>query len=186
MNPGPRERLITGAIALVRERGVAGTGITELLARSDTARRSVYQNFPGGKGQLIEESTRVAGQAMSAVIADLIKDGDPADTLAAFIAMWKDLLVASDFTAGCPVVAAALGGTEAPMAPAAAAEAFAGWEKLITEHLEGAGVRAAASLATTAVCAIEGAIVVAQAARSVAPLDRVGAHLAELVSLHRG
>ncbi|MGW6422525.1 TetR/AcrR family transcriptional regulator [Nocardia sp. NPDC055053] len=118
MTPSPRERLIAGMIALVRERGVAGTGITDLLARSDTARRSIYQNFPRGKAELVEESTRVAGQMMSSVIAGYTATDSPVDSLAAFIQMWKDTLTSSDFTAGCPIVAAALGGPEAPLAPA--------------------------------------------------------------------
>ncbi|MHA4853327.1 TetR/AcrR family transcriptional regulator [Rhodococcus sp. MSC1_016] len=186
MTPGPRERLIAGTIALVRERGVAGTGITELLARSGTARRSIYQNFPRGKEQLIEESTRVAGRLMSSRIAEFTMSGDPADGLVAFIQMWKDALQASDFTAGCPIVAAALCGPEVPAAPAVAAEVFGDWESLLSEQLERVGVDGpvARSLATTAVCAVEGAVIVALSSRSVQPLDRTGTHLAELIRLH--
>lgn len=188
MTPSPRERLIAGTIALLRERGVAGTGITDLLARSDTARRSVYQNFPRGKAQLVEESTRVAGQLMSSIIADFTATDSPVDSLVAFVQMWKDTLEASDFTAGCPIVAAALGGTEAPLAPAVAAEVFDDWMNLLAEQLQRAGVgeSVARSLATTAVCAIEGAAVLAISSRSVRPLDQVAVHLAELVSLHSG
>lgn len=188
MTPSPRERLIAGTIALVRERGVAGTGITDLLARSDTARRSVYQNFPRGKAQLVEESTRVAGQLMSSIIAEFTATDSPVESLVAFVQMWKDTLEASDFTAGCPIVAAALGGTEAPLAPAVAAEVFDDWMNLLAAQLERAGVgeSVARSLAATTVCAIEGAAVLAISSRSVRPLDQVAVHLAELVSLHLG
>ncbi|MFC9659670.1 TetR/AcrR family transcriptional regulator [Nocardia sp. NPDC127606] len=188
MTPSPRERLITGAIALIRERGVAGTGITDLLARSDTARRSVYQNFPGGKAELVEESTRAAGAMMSSIIGGFTAGDNPTASLAAFIQMWKDMLVVSDFTAGCPIVAAALGGTEAPLAPAVAAEVFDNWTNLLVEQLVRTGVEesAARSLATTAVCAIEGAAILSLSSRSVRPLDEVGVNLAELVSLHLG
>ncbi|WP_410876949.1 TetR/AcrR family transcriptional regulator [Nocardia sp. A7] len=188
MTPSPRERLITGAIALIRERGVAGTGITDLLARSDTARRSIYQNFPGGKAELVEESTRAAGAMMSSIIGEFTAGDNPTVSLAAFIQMWKDTLVASDFTAGCPIVAAALGGTEAPSAPAVAAEVFDDWTNLLVEQLVRTGVDefVARSLATTAVCAIEGAAILSMSSRSVRPLDEIGVHLAELVSLHLG
>lgn len=186
MTPSPRERLIAGAISLVRERGVAGTGITDLLARSDTARRSIYQNFPRGKAQLIEESTRAAGDLMSATISGFTAADSPVESLGAFVQMWKDTLEAGAFTAGCPIVAAALGGPEAPLAPAVAAEVFDDWTALLAEQLERAGVdgSAAGSLATTVVCAIEGAAILAIAARSVRPLDQVSGHLTELVSLH--
>ncbi|MFD4356177.1 TetR/AcrR family transcriptional regulator [Nocardia sp. NPDC058518] len=186
MTPSPRERLIAGTIALVRERGVAGTGITDLLARSGTARRSVYQNFPRGKAQLVEESTQVAGRMMSSIIAGFTAGDSPTDSLAAFIQMWKDTVVSSDFTAGCPIAAAALGGTEVPLGPAIAAEVFEDWTGLLAEQLARAGVgeSVARSLATTAVCAIEGAAILSISSRSVRPLDEVGVHLAELVSLH--
>lgn len=186
MAPSARERLINSTIALIRERGVAGTGITELLDHSDTARRSVYTNFPGGKAQLVEESTRVAGQVMSAVIAGFTASDNPAASLGGFIQLWKDTLVASDFKAGCPVAAAAMAGSSAPLAPAAAAEAFGAWENLIAAQLRccAIGADTARSLATMAVSAVEGAVILAVATRSVRPLDDTGRHLTELVRLH--
>lgn len=186
MAASPRERLINGAISLIRERGVAGAGITELVARSKTARRSIYLNFPGGKAQLVEESTRVAGHLAGAFIAHLTTSADPAQALAAYIQMWKDTLVASDFTAGCPIAAAAMGGAEAPSAPAAAAAVFADWQAQISAHLQrcGTDVQTARSLATVAVAAVEGAVILATASRSVQPLDDVGRHLTELAHIH--
>ncbi|MFB8274458.1 TetR/AcrR family transcriptional regulator [Nocardia colli] len=179
MTMRPRERLIMGAIDLIRRNGVAGTGMTELLTHSNTARRSIYQNFPRGKQQLIEEATRTAGQVMAAAITATEEDGSSATRLASFVRMWKDTLVAADFTAGCPVVAAALSGSEVPAAPAIAAEAFAEWEGLIAEQLtaEGLAAEVAQSLATTAVAAIEGAVVMSIATRSVTPLDRAAEQL---------
>ncbi|UQA92039.1 TetR/AcrR family transcriptional regulator [Streptomyces halobius] len=186
MAPGPRERLISSAIGLVRRHGVAGTGITELLAASNAARRSVYQHFPGGKHELIAESTRVAGKAISAAIATAATTDDPLDGLASFVRGWKDTLTASDFTAGCPIVAAALAGTDAPGVPAVAAAAFAEWNDLISAQLATAGIEpeAARSLATMAISSVEGAVVLAICSRSLQPLDRVHRHLTELVEHH--
>jgi AcrR family transcriptional regulator len=61
MTSRPRERLVSTAIELVRKHGVEGTGLAELLERSNTARRSIYQHFPKGKLELIEASTYAAG-----------------------------------------------------------------------------------------------------------------------------
>lgn len=172
-----------GAIDLIRRHGVAGTGMTELLAHSNTARRSIYQNFPRGKRQLIEEATRTAGQVMAAAITATEEGRSSVTRLASFVRMWKDTLLAADFTAGCPVVAAALSGSEVPAAPAIAAEAFGEWEALIAEQLTGEGLAAAVaeSLATTAVAAIEGAVVMSIATRSVVPLDRAAEQLEYLL-----
>ncbi len=181
---GPRERLVDSAIALMRRKGVAGTGIAELLEHSNTARRSIYMHFPGGKDELLTESTRAAGAAMTALIRDVTATDDPRESVAAFIDMWKGILVDSDYAAACPVVAAALGGSDAPSAPAAAAASFRDWDAAIAEQLVRVGIAApvADSLATVTVCAIEGAVIVALCSRTVQPLDRVAVHLTELVS----
>ncbi|WP_338757307.1 TetR/AcrR family transcriptional regulator [Nocardia vulneris] len=181
----PRERLIAGTIDLIRRRGVAGTGITELVTYSNTARRSIYQNFPRGKQELVEEATRAAGKIMAAGIAATAGKGSASVRLAAFVKMWKELLITSDFTAGCPVVAAALAGSEVPAAPAIAAESFAAWESLLTDQLAAEGIadEPAASLATMAVAAIEGAVIMAIAGRTVTPLDRVATQLDRLLAL---
>lgn len=186
MTPSPRERLITSTIALVREHGVAGTGITELLDHSTVARRTVYLHFPGGKEELVQESTRVAGRVMGAAISRFTTSEDPEASLSGFIEWWKDALVAGEFRGGCPVVAAALAGSAAPAATVAAAEAFHDWEKLISDQLCRSGIDTgtARSLASCVVCAVEGAVILAVASRSTCPLDDVGRHLGELVRGH--
>lgn len=183
MVDGPRERLINSAIHLVRRNGLAGTGIAELLEHSKTARRSIYMHFPRGKDELIETSTRAAGTVMSATIARLTASDDPAQSIEAFVRMWRSILADSDFTAGCPVVAAALGGSEAQSAPAAAAAVFRDWERLISAQLVRLGVPTARadSLATMTIGSVEGAIVLAIASRSLQPLERTQLHLTELV-----
>lgn len=184
--PGPRERLIGSTIALMRRHGVAGTGISELLEHSNTARRSIYMHFPRGKEQLVEESTRAAGTFIREVIATAAELDDPADGVSAMIEIWKDILLASDFTEGCPVVAAALAGAEVPSAPTIAATAFRDWEALISAQLARAGLKSstAASLATMAVASVEGATILAMSGKSVSPLERTQTHLIELIESH--
>ncbi len=119
-----RERLIDSAIELLSRNGVAGTGLAELLEHSGTARRSVYVNFPGGKSELVTEATRAAGRHIDSTLAGAAPDGDGRESLAAFVESWKETLRSSDYAAGCPIVAAALGRTESPSAADAAGEAL--------------------------------------------------------------
>ncbi|MFB7717601.1 MULTISPECIES: TetR/AcrR family transcriptional regulator [unclassified Nocardia] len=185
---GARDRLIDSAIALMRCKGIAGTGIAQLLEHSGISRRSVYLNFPGGKSELIAEATRTAGQASSALMRTLTAGTDLATVIAAFPAMWREVVVASDFTAGCPIVAAALGRSESPEAADVAGETFIEWEGILAERLEAESVapETARSLATTIVAAVEGAVVMSLATRSTDPLERAGKQLADLVSMHTG
>lgn len=177
-----RERLIASAIDLMRRRGVAGTGVTDLIARSGAARRSIYLHFPGGKDELIAEATGVSGRFIGRGIATHAAE-DPAVTLASFVAMWKSTLIDSDFEAGCPVAAGALAGGHAPSAPAAAAEAFAAWERQFASQLTAWGIapERAESVAVMAVCAIEGAVILCISGRTLQPLDVVFNHLVELI-----
>ncbi|MEU6560331.1 TetR/AcrR family transcriptional regulator [Nocardia nova] len=183
---GARDRLITSAVELLSSHGVAGTGIAQLLDRSGISRRSVYLNFPGGKSELVAEATRAAGVGYSALLRSLAADADIASCVRAFPDIWRERLASSHFTAGCPIVAAALGRAEAPDAAEAAGAIFTEWEGIVTERLVAEKVEPdlALSLATTVVAALEGAVILALATGSLDPLERVGAQMSDLIARH--
>ncbi|MEV6771649.1 TetR/AcrR family transcriptional regulator [Nocardia sp. NPDC051030] len=183
-----RDRLVDSAIDLMRRYGIAGTGISQLLEQSGISRRSIYLNFPGGKSELVAEATRTAGQASSALIRTITAGADVASCVAAFPAMWREVLVSSDFAAGCPIVAAALGRSESAAAADVAGETFTEWEEILATRLQAEKVapETARSLATTIVAAVEGAVVMSLATRSTAPLERTGKQLSDLVATHTG
>lgn len=174
-----RDRMIASTAALIRERGVEATALSDVLAHSGAPRGSIYHHFPGGKAQLVEAATRAAGGALADGMVAALEAEDPLVALRAFADGWRVVLRASDFGAGCPVVAVAVEGDRNPGARAAAGEAFASWQAKLAGALERRGVdgERAASLATLAVAAIEGAVVLARAQRSEAPLERVADEL---------
>lgn len=180
-----RDALIASITGLVRRRGVAGTGLSALLEDSGVARRTVYLNFPGGKAELVTEATRVAGQGLTAVLRSAA-DGDPVQAVQNFVDQWKVQLRTSQMEAGCPIVAAILGRAEAPAAAQAAAEAIGDWQTILTDQLVSSGTDDdnAHSLATMAIAAIEGAVIIALATQSTEALDDVGRHLIEVTKLH--
>jgi TetR/AcrR family transcriptional repressor of lmrAB and yxaGH operons len=180
-----RNRMIESAAVLFRERGVHGTSFSDVLEHSGAPRGSIYHHFPGGKAQLAEETTRYAAEfTATALAAALAEEDDPVAAVRAFAAMWRKLLRRTDFLAGCPIVSATLEGERSPAARDAAGEAFARWEALLAGALErrGAPRGRARSVATLTVAAVEGAIVLARAQRSLAPLERVVAELEALVA----
>jgi TetR/AcrR family transcriptional regulator, lmrAB and yxaGH operons repressor len=181
-----RDALIASVTGLVRRRGVAGTGLNALLEDSGVARRTVYLNFPGGKAELVAEATRLAGEALSTVIRSADDGGDPAQAVQTFIDEWKAQLSATEMRAGCPIVAAILGRSEAPAAAQAAAEAVGDWQAILADRLvrSGADRDSARSLAALTIAAIEGAVILALATQSTAALDDVGRHLIEVINLH--
>lgn len=182
VRPGPRERLISTAIAMVQERGVHATGLSDLLRRSSAARNSIYQHFPGGKQELMVAATETAGAVVAARVDRLAETGDPAAVLRAMIAGWIAELEDSDFRAGCPIAAAALAGPDEPAITAAAADAFAGLRTRLDTTLRAAGQRDSARTASVVISAIEGALLQARAAKSVQPLRDLEAILPRLLS----
>jgi AcrR family transcriptional regulator len=167
----PKKRMITSAALLIRERGVEATSFNDVIEHSGAPRGSIYHHFPGGKTQLVEEATRYAGEWTGRGLTAAFEAGDVATAIDRFVAGWRHTLESTDFAAGCPVVAVTVEGA----ARDEAAAAFTHWEDLLADAL---GSR---SKATLVVAAIEGAVILARAQRSVAPLERVAGELKALV-----
>ena len=176
--------MIQSAAALFRERGVHGTSFSDVLAHSAAPRGSLYHYFPGGKAQLAEEATRYSGEFIAGGISAALEEDDPLAAVRAFAALWREILRESDFAAGCPVVSATLEGDRSPGARDAAGAAFGQMQDLRADAFARQDVppQRARSLATLAIAAIEGAIVLARAQRSSDPLERVADELEALVS----
>ena len=93
-----------------------------------------------------------------------------------FVEFWEDLLVESDFTAGCPVVAAAIGSADdEPQLTTVAGSIFGRWRDALTRAFvsDGFDEPDAASLAITCIASLEGAVVLCRSTRSVDPLRDV-------------
>jgi AcrR family transcriptional regulator len=166
--------MIQSAAGLMRERGVEAMSFSDVVVTSRAPRGSIYHYFPRGKAQLVEEATQFGGDYVAAQLTASLEHGDAIDALRDLTGLFREILIESDFEAGCPVVAAALEGSRSPYARDAAGQAFDRWTRLLAGGLErdGVGTDQAASLATLAVSALEGAIVVCRAQRSPEPLDR--------------
>ncbi|UUY03235.1 TetR/AcrR family transcriptional regulator [Svornostia abyssi] len=180
MSADSRTRMVQSAALLLRERGLSGTSFRDVIEHSGAPRGSIYHHFPEGKRQLVREAVEMSGGWVGDAIASLEESGDPVETLRAFLGVWAEILRASEFRAGCPVVAVSVeANDDEPEVTEAAAAAFRRWTRELADGLHGAGVEEerARRLATTTVAAIEGAVVLCRAERSTGPLDDVGAEL---------
>ncbi|MEV4240972.1 TetR/AcrR family transcriptional regulator [Nocardia sp. NPDC049737] len=182
MTLGPRDRLIEGAIELVREQGVHAAGLATLLERSRASRNSLYQHFPSGKSELVEVATRTAGARLAAVTGKITGSGTAEQWIAALVGWWRHTLEKSAFTTGCPIVGAALAEAE-PRVQAAAGTVFSDWTDQLANGLRDKGLSAeqARSLAGFVISALEGAIIQSRALKSTRPLDDAQVHLTALL-----
>ena len=81
---GSRERMLEAAIALMRESGLSGAGINEVVRLSGAPKGSVYHFFPQGKQQLVAEALALYSGRVQAFIEEALTRGQqPADKLEA-------------------------------------------------------------------------------------------------------
>lgn len=174
--------MVESAVILLSRQGVGGVTIDAVLADAKAPRGSVYHHFPGGREQLLEEAGRLAADRITSIVESAV-DADPAAALRTFVGWWVAALEASDFRATCPVTALALDQRDAGAAGRdIARDAFGAWQDALTTLLSRrTGEREAQELATLAIAAIEGAIVLACSERSVDPLLRVERRLVGLL-----
>jgi AcrR family transcriptional regulator len=178
-----RASMVRSAASLIRSRGVNATSFSEVLTDSGAPRGSIYHHFPEGKQQLAEDAIRWTSER----VLTHLRAGAPSRPralLERFIAMWRQVVVASGGAAGCVVAGVAVdtvvGETELMDLVRAT---FRSWSALLAEQLEAAGVpaRRAQPIATTTLAGMEGALILCRAERSPRPLDAVAEELLRLL-----
>lgn len=175
--------MLESAVEVLRERGAAGLTIDAVLARSGAPRGSVYHHFPGGRGQLLREALEFAGDEITAKI-DQAADVGAIALLRQFVELWSGILTDSDFTAGNPVLAAAIGWSQEDQELAAvAAGIFHRWRDAAEQTYirEGFPPAQATALAHTTISALEGAAVLCRSMRSLEPLNDVAREIEFLI-----
>lgn len=172
-----KARLVHAALNTFHAQGYRGTGMAQLVAESGFPRGSLYFHFPGGKEEIATAAISQARDEIGQGI-DLAFEAasDPVGALRLIVDAFANELASSDYARGCPVTTVALEtNADTPRLEAVCASAYVDWQARITRHLHDAGFAEARAsrLATFALSAIEGALILARSARSRAPLDDV-------------
>jgi TetR/AcrR family transcriptional regulator, lmrAB and yxaGH operons repressor len=188
-----RRRMVHSAGVLVRERGVHGVGLREIVAHSGGPRGSLQRYFPGGKAQLVTEALDVAGAELSAQVESNLSEARTlTDAIDAVIAPWRQLLIEGDFTMGCPIAATVVDASGNDQLREKASALLAQWHASVRDVLIRFGnqTSTADDHASVLLAAIEGALILARAQHSTEPLDRVQrfftTSLAQSEGMHTG
>jgi TetR/AcrR family transcriptional repressor of lmrAB and yxaGH operons len=162
-----REQMLAAAVELFRARGYEGVGVAELLEKSRAPRGSLYFHFPGGKEQIGAEVIARVGREVTARFREL---GRSKVDLEKFVELvFKTTAKESKercYQATCPMAAmAAELSHDNPTLSAAVRDAFADWEREISEAARARGMSAknADIFASALVTAMEGAFIVSKA-----------------------
>jgi AcrR family transcriptional regulator len=164
--------MIVSTALLVRERGARATSLDAVLEHSGAPRGSIYHHFPGGREQLLREAVDYAGR----YVERRLERADPLAALDELFDEYRENLVASDFRAGCPVVAVAVESRDDGCDLRDQARgAFERWRAALARGFEQGGIAAerAGALALMTLASFEGALILARAYRDLEPLELV-------------
>ncbi len=183
----PRERMVYSAAQLIRQRGVTGTGIRDVVAAAAAPRGSFQHYFPGGKDQLVTEALGWSAAYAAAWVGEYLPSArrpSPSGLFEHLAAPWIQEFTRRGFERGCPVMATAadVAAEDNPLTDPLL-EALGQWEQAIVATLVELKVplRRARRLAVLMLSALEGAIMMARVQRSTKPLTTVVGELGPLL-----
>jgi AcrR family transcriptional regulator len=173
----PRERMVRGAAELIRRKGVSGTGMREIVIEAEAPRGSLQHYFPGGKEELVSDALLWAGDVSARRVRrclSALQPATPSALLTGIVEDWRRDLTSEQFSAGCPLAAAAAdtAATSEPLRRVLR-RAFDNWLEPLSQGLAELGVppERAENLAVVTIAALEGAIILARIRRDLAPFD---------------
>jgi TetR/AcrR family transcriptional regulator, lmrAB and yxaGH operons repressor len=180
-----RVRMVRSAASLIGSRGLNGTSFADVIAASGAPRGSIYHHFPRGKSQLAEDAI----EWISDVVLTHIHGcpaSTPADVLTCFAELWRQSVLASRGSAGCPVAGVAIDNDgDDERLKTLTRDIFESWVAALAGRLEAAGVEPsrAVPVAQTALATMEGALILCRAEGNVEPLETVTNELVRFVSV---
>lgn len=179
-----RERMVASAAALIGNRGVKATSLTEVLKDSRAPRGSIYHHFPEGKRQLVEDALHRTTEQILAYQRTCTAD-TAAGVLKHFVDLFRQSLVSSECRAGCPVAGVVIDtyAEEGPLRETAR-KSFRSWIALLTDQLVAVGLPRtdARALSVTTLASVEGGLILCRAEGTVAPLGVIDRQLQSLAA----
>ena len=183
----PRERMVRSAAQLIRCKGVSGTGMREIVIDAGAPRGSLQHYFPGGKEELVSDALLwmgdVAARRTKRCLSEL-ESRTPSALLASIVDTWRRDLTNEEFSAGCPLVAAAADtAATSEQLRQVLRRAFDGWLEPLSASLVDLGVplERSGNLAIVIIAALEGAIILARIRRDLTPFDALVLELGPLL-----
>jgi AcrR family transcriptional regulator len=171
-----RARMVRSAAMLMRERGIHGVGLREIVTHSGGPRGSLGRYFPGGKTQLMTEAIDVAlAGVYDGLDRTLVEAETFADAIGMIVAPWRRVLVDHDFALGCPLTATIVDAADNDDLRVHVSEQLDRWQAAVADVYVKFGDPPAEAneQSTLLLAALEGALILARARRSTEPLDTV-------------
>lgn len=169
--PTTYTQLVRATSALMRRKGYAGVGLTEILTEAKLPKGSLYYHFPGGKPELAAAATLWAGDMVMSVIDRCFSSADSfADGAAAICREVAEHAIRQGRVSACPVMAILPAAIEEPLLRDAARHVYSEWTSCAARHAARFGVPDPETVALDLHMRLQGAWVLAFADQSEQPL----------------
>lgn len=180
-----RERIVAKAAAAFNVAGYAGTAISDIMRVTGLEKGGIYRHFVSKDELALAAFDYAADQVRQRFTAGLAGSAHTADTLLAFLAVFRSYGQNPPLVGGCPVLNTAIESDDTnPALAARAAAVVAEWRVLIrtaVKHGVALGqIRPDVDgdrLALLLIATMEGAIMLARLLHDTAPLDQAYHHL---------
>ena len=178
--PSTRDRLISSAARLFRQKGYHGTGLAQVLTDSHAPKGSLYHHFPDGKSDLAMAAASWVSDGMIGIIDDAFRDaGSFADGATTFCFKLAKLFDVADHWQSCPISAMLFDGPDNDDFRNHADQILTSWSARTAEHGRRLGMNAteAGAASELLLMTIQGAWTLARARKSADVIRRIPIHL---------
>jgi len=183
-SPGAKDQILESAIFLMRQSGLSGAGINQILAHSKAPKGSMYYYFPRGKLQLTAEALKLHGDRVAVAFEQtLASEEHPAEKVRSLFRLIASRLEQGNFEQSCAAGAVALDiQDDVVELRAVVANVMASWQAIVARYLPMGSRARTRSFAGLVISAIEGGYIRGRAERSREPLLEAGEWLAQLAA----
>jgi AcrR family transcriptional regulator len=173
--------MVRSAGMLMRERGIHGVGLREVVNHAGGPRGSLGRYFPGGKTQLMTEAIDIVLAPLFDEVGGALTEAKSfSEAIGVIVAPWRRLLVDHGFALGCPLAATIVDAAENDDLRVHVRGVLGRWQDSVAEVYVKFGDPPATAneQSTVLLAALEGALILARARRSSEPLDMVERYFA--------
>lgn len=180
-----RERIIAQAADVFNVAGYAGTAISDIMRVTGLEKGGIYRHFASKDELALAAFDYAAGQVRDRFAVALAGTTHAADTLLAFIDVFRDYTRRPPLEGGCPILNTAIESDDTnPALAERAAAVVAEWRGQIRATVQQGIARGEIrpevdgdKLALLLIATLEGAVMLARLLRDATPLEQSAAHL---------
>ena len=184
-----RDRILKEAKRLFQRNGYHAVGTAEILQAANAPKGSMYHHFPGGKEDIAVAAVKeIRAEVLASMNRLRTRHAATADCVRALATGMAHWLGRTHYREGTMLASITVGSVpDLPRLHAAIKQTFDEWRDQLAAWLcdEGWTKHAAAAMATTALAAMEGAMLVARVARKKTPIIHVANVVAESMQATR-